>query len=42
MRKTSAWDVLPQNNIVVAELDVTSEESVEKLVKNIIEKEGEK
>lgn len=40
MRKVSAWDVAPQDNIVVAALDVTSEDSVNNLVADIIKKEG--
>lgn len=41
MRSTSAWDIAPKDNIIVAALDVTSEESVDKLVKEIIEREGD-
>ena len=40
MRNPSAWDAPPQENIVIAALDVTSEESIASLVQNIIEKEG--
>ena len=40
MRKVSAWDVAPQDNIAVAALDVTSEDSVNNLVADIIKKEG--
>ena len=40
MRKVSAWDMPAQKNLIVAELDVTSEDSVAKLVKDIIDKEG--
>lgn len=41
MRNISAWDVAPKDNLVVAALDVTSEESVENLVKEIIKLEGD-
>ena len=41
MRNISAWDVAPKDNLVVAALDVTSEESVENLVKEIIKQEGD-
>jgi NAD(P)-dependent dehydrogenase (short-subunit alcohol dehydrogenase family) len=40
MRKTSAWDVPQKDNIEVAALDVTSQESVDNLVAEIIKKEG--
>ena len=40
MRNPSAWDIPSQENIVVAALDVTSEESIANLVKDIIQKEG--
>ena len=40
MRNPSAWDAPAQENIVIAALDVTSEESIASLVENIIEKEG--
>lgn len=40
MRKTSAWDVPHKDNIEVAALDVTSQESVDNLVADIIKKEG--
>lgn len=40
MRNPSAWDAPSQENIVVAALDVTSEESIANLVKDIIQKEG--
>lgn len=40
MRKTSAWDVPHKDNIEVAALDVTSQESVDNLVAEIIKKEG--
>jgi hypothetical protein len=41
MRNTSAWDVAPKANLVVAALDVTSEESVDNLIKAIIKEEGD-
>lgn len=40
MRKTAAWDVPHKDNIEVAALDVTSQESVDDLVAEIIKKEG--
>jgi hypothetical protein len=41
MRNTSAWNVAPKANLVVAALDVTSEESVDNLIKEIIKEEGD-
>jgi NAD(P)-dependent dehydrogenase (short-subunit alcohol dehydrogenase family) len=40
MRTPSKWDQEDKSNITVAALDVTSEESIATLIKEIIEKEG--
>lgn len=40
MRTPSKWDQEYKSNITVAALDVTSEESIATLIKEIIEKEG--
>ena len=42
MRNVSAWDIATQDNLVVASLDVTSEDSVNNLVADVIRKEGNK
>ena len=40
MRSTDKWDVEPQHNLIIAPMDVTSDESVDTLVARIIMEEG--
>jgi NAD(P)-dependent dehydrogenase (short-subunit alcohol dehydrogenase family) len=40
MRSTTNWDVLEMDNLVTAEMDVTSDESVQSLIDRIIAEEG--